>query len=424
MNNTFNNKSKHFPQNFLWGVSIASHQIEGDHYNDWTIWEKQNSYKLSKNAKKRYGKLNSWNLIKDEASNPKNYISGKGTKSRDLFDKDLDLLKELKVNSYRFSIEWSSIEPSEGHFEMKELLRYKKQIQLLKKQNIIPIVTIWHFTLPVWLSNKGGLSNKDFSKYLNRFTEFIVKELKNDVIYWVTLNESVGCVGLGYILKMWPPGKFNPLKALRSIKSCIKAHKEMYKTIKSIQPESIVGLTESIYDFEIVNKNIINIFLKWLGDKFINDSFLDRIKDKTDFIGVNHYFHYYVNYGYRNDISKINKLSDLGWALYPQSIYNILKRVYQRYGIPILITENGLADKEDKYREWYIKEVLQYVLQAINEGVNVFGYVHWSLLDNFEWDKGFWPKFGLAEVNYKTMERKLRKSAYFYSSIIKNNRIY
>jgi beta-glucosidase len=160
--------------------------------------------------------------------------------------------------------------------------------------------------------------------------------------------------------------------------------------------------------------------LKKIIDWRRNFYFLNRLKNYQDFIGLNHYFHNRINYGFNKNENE--KLSDVGWELYPEAIYYVLVDL-KRYNKPIYITENGLADAKDKQRSWFIFESLKNINRAINEGVNVKGYLHWSLVDNFEWDKGFWPRFGLLEIDYKTLERKVRPSAYFYRDICIANEI-
>jgi beta-glucosidase len=165
----------------------------------------------------------------------------------------------------------------------------------------------------------------------------------------------------------------------------------------------------------------INRILKWGADRWWNYRFLDKIKQYQDFIGLNYYFLNYVNYGFSKQFS-YEKESDLTWGLYPEGIRYLLSDL-KKYQKPIYVTENGLADRGDQHRSWYIREILKNVHAAIGQGVPVKGYFHWSLIDNFEWASGFKPRFGLYEVDYQTYERKARPSAKVYADICKNNRI-
>jgi beta-glucosidase len=159
----------------------------------------------------------------------------------------------------------------------------------------------------------------------------------------------------------------------------------------------------------------VNDMLVRFADRIRNFYFLDGIRDATDFIGFNYYFHNRVDWGFNKNRNE--SVSDMGWEIYPEGIYHVLKKL-KKYNLPIYITENGLADARDAQRTKFITDHLAWVRRAIDEDVDVRGYFHWSLLDNFEWDKGFWPRFGLIEIDYKSLERKIRPSAFAYKEII------
>jgi len=201
-------------------------------------------------------------------------------------------------------------------------------------------------------------------------------------------------------------------------RNLIKAHREAYEIIKKNNPAAQVGIAKNNIYFEAYQNKFINNLLKKFIDWWWNFYFLDKIKNQQDFIGLNHYFHNRINYGFNKNANK--KTSDLGWELYPEAIHYVLKDL-KKYNKPIYITENGLADAADKNREWFIKESLKNIHKAIQENTDVRGYFYWSLLDNFEWDKGFWPRFGLVEIDFKTQERKIRHSAYEYAKICREN---
>ena len=207
----------------------------------------------------------------------------------------------------------------------------------------------------------------------------------------------------------------------RVINNLMAAHKESYKTLKSIDNNNQVGIAKHNMYFEAGPGLFVNRLLKKIADWWWNFRFLDKIKNYQDFIGLNYYFHNFVNYGFGKQFS-YDKKSDVEWGLYPEGILHLLNDL-KKYNKPIYITENGLADQGDQYRSWYIQEILKNVYQAIQDGVPVKGYFHWSLIDNFEWAAGFKPRFGLYEINYQTYERIARPSAKFYADICKNNRI-
>ncbi len=407
-----------FPENFLWGSATASHQVEGGNVNDWFIWEKKNAERLAKSAKRKFGYLPNWESIKEEAENPENYISGVACDHYNRYEEDFDIAKSLGQNAFRFSIEWSRIEPEEGRFDEKEIEHYRKVIKALRARGIEPFVTLWHWPLPVWLKDKGGWMSGEVIEYFGRYTRKMAEALGADAKFWITLNEPLVYATHSYLKGAWPPQKKDPLSLFLVIRNLTKAHRAAYKTLKEINKDYQVGISKHNVYFDAYKERFINRLLKKALDWAWNFSFLNSIANCQDFIGLNNYHHNTINYGFNKN--KNEKLSDMGWELYPEALYYGLLDI-RKYNKPIYITENGLADKEDKYRSWFIRENIKAVARAMEDGVDVRGYLYWSLLDNFEWDKGFWPRFGLVEIDYKTLERKIRPSAYEYAKICKEN---
>jgi len=407
-----------FPKNFYWGSATSAHQVEGGNHNDWSEWEKKNAERLAKEAKEKW---QPWQQEKfPEMFNPENYISGRACDHYHLYEQDFDIAKKLGHNAHRFSIEWSRIEPEQGKFNEKEIEHYRKVIITLKGLEIEPFVTIWHWPIPIWLRDKGGWENKKITDYFERYAEKISNALGENVKFWITLNEPEIYASNSYFAGVWPPQKKNLFAYLRVLNNLIKAHRKAYGVIKKANSNSKIGIAKNNIYFEAYQNKLVNRVLKKFIDWWWNFYFLNRIRNHQDFIGLNHYFHNRINYGFNKNENK--KISDIGWELYPEAIYYVLKDL-KRFNKPIYITENGLADGGDKKRSWFILESLKNIGKAINEGVNVRGYLHWSLMDNFEWDKGFWPRFGLVEVNYKTLERKIRPSALQYAKICKTNEL-
>lgn len=395
-----------FPPQFFWGCATSAHQIEGGLNNDWTEWEKS-PCRLADLAKKQLDPLD---FISSAAAN--SYVENNA---------DIVCLKELNANAYRFSVDWSRIEPEEGKFSFEALEYYKEMVKKLRTQGIEPFVTLWHWPLPLWLSNKGGWENQEIVEYFKKFVKKVAVHLNEEVNFWVTLNEPMVYASQSYLVGEWPPQKKNPLALWRVINNLARAHREAYIILKSIDQGNKVGIAKHNMYFEAANGALINKVLKFFADWWWNFRFLDKIKSHQDFIGLNYYFHNFINYGFSNQFS-YEKKSDIEWGLHPEGIYHCLKDL-EKYNKPVYITENGLADKGDQHRAWYIEEILKNVHRAIGEGLEVKGYFHWSLIDNFEWAAGFHPRFGLYEINYQTFERKARSSAQFYADICKNNRI-
>lgn len=405
-----------FPKGFLWGAATSSHQVEGGTFNDWSEWEKENSERLAKEAGKKWQDWQKRKFL--EMLQADNYISGKACDHYHRFEEDFDLAKEGGHNAHRFSIEWSRIEPEEGKFDEKEIEHYRQVVSALRERGIEPFVTLWHWPIPIWFRDQGGWESAATVKYFSRYVEKVVSSLGADVNFWITINEPEIFSSMTYLSGQWPPQKKKPVAYLKIIKNLIKAHKAAYGVIKKINSKAQAGIAKNNIYFEAAENKWTNRLLKEAADWWWNFYFLNKIKKHQDFIGLNHYFHNRINYGFnKNDNEKV---SDFGWEIYPEAIYRALMDL-KKYAKPIYITENGLADAADEKREWFLREYLKNIKKAMDAGAEVKGYFYWSLLDNFEWDKGFWPRFGLIEIDYKTLERKPRPSFYAYKKIIESN---
>jgi beta-glucosidase len=394
-----------FPDGFFWGASTSSHQVEGGTDNDWTEWE---------TSSKRLKALGRKGLI--EKNGISAYVSGRACDHYNRFEDDFRLARSLGHNAHRFSVEWSRIEPEEGVFNEKEIIHYQSVVRTLRENGMEPFVTIYHWTVPRWFNENGGWLSYKAPARLARFAEKITSSLKEHVRFFITLNEPEIFATHPYLIGDWPPCKGGLLPFFRCIDMLVKAHNKSYDAMKSVAPGSLIGIAKHNLHFETARNTPVNRFLKNFADRFWNFDILNRIGSRQDFIGLNHYGRNLINNGFGKNTNQ--KVSDLGWELYPEAIYHVLKDL-KRYNKPIYICENGLADKDDIHRSWFITETLRNVHKAIQDGCDVKGYLHWSLLDNFEWAEGFLPRFGLVEVDYKTMERKPRPSAEVYSSIIK-----
>jgi beta-glucosidase len=408
----------HFPKDFLWGAATSSHQVEGGTRNDWSAWEKENARRLAHEARDGFGSLPNWHDIEKQATNPENYISGAACDHYRRYEQDFDIAKSLGHNAHRFSIEWSRVEPIEGKFDEKEIEHYRQVIEALHTRGIEPFVTLWHWTLPLWLSEKGGVNHREFPKYFERYAKNVVKALGQDVKFWITLNEPDVVTSHAYMKGIWPPQKKSFFLFLKTLYILKLAHKRAYAVIKKNAPEAEVGIAKHQVSFEMAHPTFINRFLKYSADWFWNRHFLSLIKHHQDFIGLNHYNRNVIDNGFYKNPNE--RLTDFGWEFFPSSLYQALLEL-KPYSKPIYITENGIADASDSLREEFIRETLIALHQAITEGVDARGYLYWSLLDNFEWDKGFWPRFGLVAVDYKTLERTIRPSALAYARICQEN---
>jgi beta-glucosidase len=410
-----------FPKNFLWGASTASHQVEGGTHNQWSVWELQNAQEKAKSAHADLGWLPNWEDIKSEAENPDNYISGKGVEHFKRYKEDIKLVKELSLNSFRFGIEWARLQPEEGKWDEQAVEHYKNYIKELKAQNIEPMLNLWHWTVPVWFADKGGFEKKQNLKFWDEFVQKVAEEFAPLVRNIITLNEPNVYASHSYVMGWWPPNQKSWLNGSFVIWHLVLAHRRAYKILKTKKPTLNIGIAQQLANIQAKRPHHVvdQIMTKWMRF-FWNWWFYNRIRKTQDFIGFNYYFTDYYRVVHRDNPEV--PTNDLGWYMEPEGLYPLLLRVWARYRKPIIITENGVADAHDQYRQWWLGESIVAMERALSEGVRLVGYYHWSLLDNFEWAYGWWPKFGLVEVDRKTMKRTIRPSAKWFAKEVKRIR--
>ncbi|MDP3974843.1 MAG: glycoside hydrolase family 1 protein [Candidatus Jorgensenbacteria bacterium] len=405
-------------EQFYFGAATSSHQVEGGQKNDWTEWEKRTAERKTRSAKGN-PPAGGWpDYILRNFPNPlqaENYISGAAADHWSRYEEDFDLAKKLGHNAHRFSIEWSRVEPEEGKFDEKALAHYRDVVRALRKRGMEPFVTLWHFTVPRWFRDQGGWLNPEAVPRFSRYVERVLGSLGRDVTFWVTINEPAIYAAESYLIGVWPPNRRNPFAYLRVLSALAGAHRAAYAMIKRANATAQVGIAKNYIFFDTQWKNPLTEAAIRIARGWWNLNFLERIKDAQDFIGVNYYFHAMVERGFSKKCDATH--SDMGWGLCSEGLYHVLTDL-ARYGKPLYVTENGLADVRDAYRAEFIDESLRAVKRAIGAGADVRGYLHWSLLDNFEWADGFWPRFGLVEIDYKTLARRVRPSALRYRDMI------
>ncbi len=399
-----------FPKGFLWGAATSAHQVEGGNtLNDWWRWEQKK------------GKIKNGDR------------SGKACDHYHRYEEDFDIAKKLHHNAHRLSIEWSRIEPQEGQWDMGEVEHYRQVLLALKKRGIETMVTLHHFTNPAWLADRGGWLNKDTPVQFARYAEFVAAHLGEHVDYWCTINEPVVYSIMSYAVGEWPPQVKSNWKALRVLRGLAKAHKLAYKEIqvemKKIHRKSRIGIAKNMIDISAYGNRLVDYLYVRLSELFWNDLFFRWTQRTHDYIGINYYFHQRVRRKRGGgfifvDVRKEEgrESSDLGWELYAPGLFEVLMRV-KKYKLPVYVTENGIATVNDDKRSRFLVAHVKEIYHAAQAGVKVKGYFHWSLLDNFEWDKGFEPRFGLVEVNYGNFKRTIRDSAFVYAKIAENNAI-
>lgn len=399
-----------FPNGFLWGTSTAAHQIEGKNINsDWWEWEQSKDYKSGRN--KKTGE------VMETPTEP----SGIACDSYHRYEEDFDLAKSMHNNAIRFSVEWARLEPKEGEFSKKEFDHYKAMIKAANDRGFKVFLTLHHFTNPQWFFNKGGWKTPNNVKYFERYVKKCAEEFKDTVAVYLTINEPQVYALQSYYVGKWMPCEKNIFTAIKVMWNMIKAHKLAYKAIKSVDINYQVGIAKNVVWHE--TKSRFYAFWDHMAADIMNTlnttAFLVPINKYLDVIGVNYYFTgRYKNF--KSDNTN-DWQSDMHWWIYPEGLYNVLVNL-KPYNKPIYITENGLADQNDKHRERFLKEMVKVCHKAIKDGVDLRGYFYWSLIDNFEWSDGYWPRFGLIGIDREhDLKRVPRKSAKLYAQIAKEN---
>ncbi|MFA4888130.1 MAG: glycoside hydrolase family 1 protein [Candidatus Omnitrophota bacterium] len=402
-----------FPRDFLWGAATSAYQVEGNNiHSDWWEWEKRLGLKET---------------------------SGAACRHYELYRQDFDAAKSLQHNAHRLSVEWSRIEPEEGKFSLEELRHYQDVILALKERGITPIVTLHHFTNPIWFSRIGGWQNKGAVNFFLRYAQKVAEALGENLRFWVTVNEPMVYIYHAYILGVWPPQKKSLREANIAAENLLCAHIQCYRLIHSLYkknnwPPPMVSIAKNMQAFRPCIITFRNKLAAYLRNKGFNFSPLEKLirANALDFIGVNYYSRSLVEtkgWGIKNmllDVCEKNhsqlEKNSLGWDIYPEGFYGLLLDL-KAYNLPLFILENGICTADDGLRWEFIRRHLLNLHQAMGQGVKVLGYLYWSLLDNYEWDKGFAPRFGLLEVDYQTFRRKSRESAQKFAEVCKTGRL-
>ena len=403
---------RRFPEGFLWGTASAAHQVEGDNRNcDWWEYEQQP------------GRI---------ANGDK---SGIACDHYHRYREDFALLRELNQNAHRLSIEWSRIESSEGEFDSRQVRHYRDVIGDLREQGITPMVTLHHFTSPLWFVRKGGWTVSGSAHAFLRFVNHAVDQLGDLVDLWCTINEPSIYAGQGWMIGEFPPGRRGDLRDVYRVTSNMhRAHELAYAAIKRRRPDALVGLSHHKFLMLPASKRRRDRIAAGIAQNFLDRwpvavGRWKRIVDATcDYIGIAHYWAQLCAFDPRRpDLQFIRRfnvpgvpVTEMGWSSDPKWMRSVLNEV-RGLGKPVYVTENGLASNDDAWRERYLGEVLEQVRLAIDDGVDVRGYFHWTNMDNFEWARGYAARFGLIAVDRKTLERTVKPSARVYARIAAAN---
>lgn len=402
-----------FPESFIWGTATAAHQIEGNQKNNWTNFEEKMGLEMSGDA------CDHWNRWGD----------------------DFSLLSELGVSSYRFSIEWSRLEPEEGQWDQGAMDTYSDMVDDLMSRGIRPMPTLHHFSHPNWWEEKGGFTDRgnldDFLSYCER----VFDQLSDRVGIWCTINEPTVFSAMGYTLGQFPPGRRSIRLTLRVMRNMMRAHAMVYRSLKERDPKSEIGLAKNVTLFDPAKRwSPIDWAVATILERLWNGSWRSGIrdgrmlgsripeaKDSLDFVGLNYYTHFISGLFIPTSTEELSFpkreheiATDFGYPMYAEGLRRAIDFVSE-LGVPIEITENGVADSSDSLRTQHLMRHIWVISEAIKDGKDIRSYHHWSLMDNFEWAEGYSMRFGLYSVDFNTQDRILRKSGEAYRSLIESH---
>ncbi|HET6413293.1 MAG TPA: family 1 glycosylhydrolase [Anaeromyxobacter sp.] len=413
------------PEGFLWGTATAAYQVEGgSEGEDWWAFE-QEPGRIARGE--RSGRAaDAWNRVAE----------------------DVELMRRLGANAYRFSIGWSRVEPAAGRFDGAAWEHYADEAQRLRGAGIEPLVTLHHFTVPRWLA--GGVLDPGFPAGLARLAREAARRLGGDVRLFCTINEPNVLMFKSFVEGSWPPAERDPERAVAALANLLRAHAFAAAALREVLPEARVGVANHLRVFDPARRSNL---LDWVAARAtalaFNWAFYDSIaagrlrftvpgfpkldepfaelKGSADWFGLNYYTRDLVRFapGAPGNIERVvgpGPKTDLGWEIYPEGLLRLLRAAHARYRLPIHVTENGIADARGTLRPTYLRAHAHALAEAAREGVPVLGYFHWSLLDNFEWEQGFEPRFGLYRVDPKTFERSPASGADVFAALAAERR--
>ena len=408
-------RTKAFPAKFLWGCATAGHQVEGNNTNSdlWSVEHMPES------------------MFKEP--------SGDACDHYHLYPQDIAMLADLGFNTYRFSLEWSRIEPEEGFFSNAELEHYRRMLATCREHNLTTLLTYSHFSLPRWFAVKGGWQNPAAADLYARFCEKATKHLGDLVGYastfnepdipqllnWINLPATQGASlaemlhgNLAKVRKQMNAPEYASFflgDGKKTRDGLLAAHHKGKAAMKSIRSDMPVGFNLAMMDDQPapqdshVAEKRADVYGPWL-----------EVAKQCDYLGVQTYSRAIVG---KKDLPppKGAEVTQVGWEFYPECVEGVVRYAGKETGVPILVTENGIATRDDSRRVEYVQRALTGLKRAIDDGVDVRGYVAWSLLDNFEWMSGFEPKFGIVAVDRATQRRTIKPSAAVLGNIAGRN---
>jgi beta-glucosidase len=384
-----------FPDGFVWGTATAAHQIEGGNWNnDWWVWE---------HAK----------------DTPCVEPSGDACDSWNRWAEDVDLVADMGLSTYRFSIEWSRIEPEEGEWSTATIAHYRAICEALRSRGIEPTITFHHFTSPRWVVAQGGWTEPATADRFARFCQRAAGELADVMGRACTLNEPNIVAAGGWLMGIFPPGLVDRELRHQVNANFVDAHRKAVDAIRSAAPGVPVGLTLAMSDYQAVEGGESN------ADRYrqgMENVFMDAVAG-DDFMGVQTYSRTRVGPNGRMDPEEGVPVLPMGYEYWPDALEATIRRAWDYTGgnVPLLVTENGIGTEDDAQRIAYVRTALEGVGRCLADSIDVRGYTYWSLLDNFEWALGYRPKFGLVSVDRSDFSRTPKPSAKWFGEVVRAN---
>jgi len=379
-----------FPADFMWGTSTAGYQIEGG--GDNTDWSRFETKPDTIAAEPCGDACDSWNR----------------------YEEDLEIIESLGLNSFRLSLEWAKIEPQQGVISKEAVSHYKDVLKACHAKGIQTVVTLHHFTLPLWVADLGGFENPNIAEWMGSYAKLVATEFGEDIDIACTINEPNIVALMGYLLGVFPPevkDRARYDKVNEAMRSCHLAMREELRKGPGTYP---IGMCLSMQEYVCAEGGEETMAVIRTS---MEDQYLAAVGD-DDFIGVQCYTK--IEIGPSGIMPVTGEVTEMGYAFWPQCVEYTVRRAAEKTGIPVIVTENGIGTDDDEQRIRYLDGALRGLAKVIDEGHDVRGYFQWSLLDNFEWVLGYRPKFGIVEVDRTTFKRTRKPSAAWYANAAKS----
>lgn len=419
-----------FPGDFIWGVATAAHQVEGDSdNNNWSRWETRTN-------------------DRGEPTIAGGQRCGRACDHWNRYREDIELARALGVRGYRISLAWDKLEPQPGVYDQSAIDHYHEVLDAMHAAGMDPMVTLHHFTHPLWFEDMGSFEKADNLHHLVRFAERMFREYASKVSLWCTINEPAVFATQGWFGGIFPPGKRKPQLTAEVIANLVSAHARMYNAMKALPGGEVarIGLVKNMFQFDPLRRaSPLDWAIARVLDRVFNGAIMDSLRTgrftirvpgliwldrdiadaphSLDFCGLNYYSHFHVQFR-ANPAEPFTMVqreedvqTDMPYPIYAEGFYRALQSI-GTLGRPVYVTENGIADERDDRRALFIRRYLYALYRAMSDGVDVRGFYYWTLMDNFEWAEGYDMKFGLYAMDPDTLVRKLRDGARAFVDIV------